>query len=159
MIELRLTHIEHRLDDQDDLLAELVRHARAAKSNTEWLIRAVYRQAQQQERTMADLTALTADVTETLSAEEAAITLINGLADEIRAAGTDQAALDDLAGKLTSEAASLAAAVTANTPAVPAPEPEPQPVDGDGNPIPAPEPAPVDGGSTAPTDQPETPTV
>lgn len=66
-----------------------------------------------------DLNALTASVQANTDAEQSAITLITQLADEIRANAGDQAAVDALATQLQDQAASLAAAVVANTPAEP----------------------------------------
>ena len=72
---------------------------------------------QQQETTiMADLTALTTQVAQNTSVEESAVTLIQGLAAQIVAAGTDPAKLADLTAQLNKSAADLAAAITANTP-------------------------------------------
>ena len=48
---------------------------------------------------------------------DSATTLINGIADRIVAAGTDQAALTALADELKAKDEQLAAAVAANTPA------------------------------------------
>jgi hypothetical protein len=69
--------------------------------------------------TMADLSALTADVANTTSVEQSAITLIEGLAAQIAAAANDPAALAALGDQLNTEAASLAAAVAQNTPTPP----------------------------------------
>ena len=69
---------------------------------------------------MADLTALTAQVTQNTSVEESAVTLINGLAAQITAAGTDPVALAALAAQLNTSATDLAKAIAANTPAAPA---------------------------------------
>lgn len=66
---------------------------------------------------MADLTRLTAEVTETTTAIDSAIVLLGQLADLIRANATDPAALDALADQLDTEGNALAAAVVANTPA------------------------------------------
>lgn len=74
---------------------------------------------------MADLTALTAQVAQNTTVEQSAVTLIQGLAAQIAAAGTDPVALAALVSQLNSSATALAAAVTANTPA---PSPSPAPV-------------------------------
>jgi hypothetical protein len=47
---------------------------------------------------------------------QSAVTLINGIADRIAAAGTDPAALQALTDDINMQAQALAAAVTANTP-------------------------------------------
>lgn len=70
---------------------------------------------------MTDLTALQASVNETTTVEQSAITLIDGLADQIRALSTDPAALAALADQLSTQSAALAADVAANTPGVAAP--------------------------------------
>jgi len=73
-----------------------------------------------QEEVMAgELDALTAQVAENTSVEQSAITLIQNLAAQIQAAGTDPAKLDALVQQLHGSSAALAAAITANTPAAP----------------------------------------
>lgn len=69
---------------------------------------------------MADLTQLTADVAADTTVDQSAITLIQGLAAQLAAAGTDPVALAALSTQLETNAAAIAAAVTANTPAAPA---------------------------------------
>ena len=66
---------------------------------------------------MASLDALTAQVAANRAVIDSAVVLINGIADRIKAAGVDQTALDALVADLKSEDDTLAAAVTANTPA------------------------------------------
>jgi hypothetical protein len=66
---------------------------------------------------MADLTTLTAQVTANTDVEASAVILINGLAAQLLAAKNDPVAIQALADKLNASAASLAAAITANTPA------------------------------------------
>ncbi len=66
---------------------------------------------------MADLTGLTAEVTRNTSVEQSALTLIQGLAAQLAAAGTDPVALKALQDQLTQNDDALAAAVAANTPA------------------------------------------
>lgn len=73
----------------------------------------------QGEVTMADLTALTAEVTRNTEVDQSAITLLNGLAAQIESLKTDPAALQALADQLKNSSDQLAAAVTANTPAQP----------------------------------------
>lgn len=84
----------------------------------------------QGETTLADLEALSAAVAENTNVDESAITLLNSLADELRAAATDPEAIAALADQLSGESSRLAAAVSANTPAsppvTPLPEPEPE---------------------------------
>jgi DNA-binding GntR family transcriptional regulator len=68
---------------------------------------------------MSSLTDLQAQVAQTTTVEQSAITLIEGLAAQLAAAGTDPAALAKLQSDLASSATALAAAITANTPAAP----------------------------------------
>ena len=70
---------------------------------------------------MAAIDDLTAQVAQNTSVEESAVTLINGLAAQLAAAGTDPAKLTALQTSLAASAKDLAAAITANTPAAPAP--------------------------------------
>jgi len=72
---------------------------------------------QEQKRMSAEMDALTAQVEATHGAVESAITLINGIAARIAAAGTDPAALSALTSDLKAETDALAEAVAANTPA------------------------------------------
>jgi hypothetical protein len=68
-----------------------------------------------------ELDALTAQVTKNTDLEESAITLIQGLADQIANAADDPAEVAALSAKLKASAEALAAAITANTPAPPTP--------------------------------------
>lgn len=72
---------------------------------------------------MATLDQLTADVATLTTVDQSAITLINGLAAQIKAAGVDPAALKALTDQMEAQSSALAAAVAANTPAAPAPTP------------------------------------
>lgn len=65
------------------------------------------------------LAALQEQVAQNTSIETSAVTLIQGLAAQIAAAGTDPAALQALTTSLNSSATALAAAIAANTPAAP----------------------------------------
>jgi len=71
-----------------------------------------------------DLSALTQAVTDEVTVEESALTLIAGLAAQIATLAAqptvDPAALQALADKLNAEKTKLAAAITANTPVAPA---------------------------------------
>jgi hypothetical protein len=73
----------------------------------------------QGEIVMADLTQITAQVAANTSVEGSAATLIQGLAAQIAAAGTDPVALAALVSQLNTSETALAAAVAANTPAAP----------------------------------------
>ncbi len=68
---------------------------------------------------MAVLDALQAQVEAQTTVEQSAVTLIQGLAAQIAAAGTDPAKLAALTQQLKTSADALAAAVSANTPAAP----------------------------------------
>lgn len=70
---------------------------------------------------MAALDDLTAQVAANTTVEQSAITLIQGLAAQLAAAGTDPAKLAALTSSLKTSADALAAAITANTPHAPAP--------------------------------------
>lgn len=63
---------------------------------------------------MTDLTALKNQVAESIGIETSALTLIQGLATALAAAGTDPAALAELQTQLKASADALAAAVAAN---------------------------------------------
>lgn len=65
----------------------------------------------------AELDALTQRVHQNTTVIQGAIELINGIADRIRAAGTDPAALQALTDELEQQDNALASAVAANTPA------------------------------------------
>lgn len=60
---------------------------------------------------------LEAEVTRSTTVQKSAVTLINGFADRLAAAGTDPAKLLALTNDLRNNATDLAAAVAANTPA------------------------------------------
>lgn len=74
-----------------------------------------------------ELDALTAQVAQNTSVEASAVTLIQGLAAQLAAAGTDPAKLSALQSQLNTSATALAAAITANTPAAPAAPSTPAP--------------------------------
>jgi len=66
---------------------------------------------------MADLTALTAQVTASTTVEASAITLLQGLSAQIASLKNDPVALQALADQLQASQTALAAAIVANTPA------------------------------------------
>lgn len=74
-------------------------------------------------KAMASLDRLTAEVAETKTAIDSALTLISGLAEQIRQLSPTQEALDKFADDLDAKQQEIAAAVTANTPAAPPTEP------------------------------------
>ena len=71
----------------------------------------------QQEKIMATLDQLTADVAADTSAVSSAVTLLTNLTASLKAAGTDPVALKALTDTLEANTAALSAAVVANTPA------------------------------------------
>lgn len=71
----------------------------------------------QETKMSAELDALTTQVTENTNVENSAVQLIQNIAAQLQAAGTDPAALQALHSQLKASADALAAAVTANTPA------------------------------------------
>lgn len=66
---------------------------------------------------MSALDDLTAEVAATTTLEASIVTLIQGIPDLIKAAGTDQGKLTALTDQLTASGAAITAAITANTPA------------------------------------------
>ena len=64
-----------------------------------------------------ELDDLTAEVANATTVEQSAITLIQGLAAQLQAAGTDPAKLQALHDSLVAADSALAAAITATTPA------------------------------------------
>ncbi len=70
---------------------------------------------------MKELDDLTVQVKANTDAEASAVLLLGKLSDLIKAAGTDPAKLAALTADLDASKTALAAAVVANTPAVPAP--------------------------------------
>jgi hypothetical protein len=84
------------------------------------LIGALDNQTRSMTKMAGEFTALQAQVAANTSAVQSAITLINGIADRIAAAGTDPTALASLTSELRAQDDALASAVTANT-AAPAP--------------------------------------
>lgn len=77
------------------------------------------------ERMSAELDRLTQTVSKNNSMIDSGITLIKGLADEIRTLKAEPAKLAALADSLDAKAAALAAAIAENTPAAPQPIPTP----------------------------------
>ncbi len=75
----------------------------------------------EENKIMAVLDDLTAQVAQNTTVEGSALTLIQGLAAQLAAAGSNPTALAALQTQLKTSADALAAAVAANTPAAPAP--------------------------------------
>lgn len=91
------------------------------------IIHLLHRLLEKENRIMADLTALTAQVQANTDAEASAITLLNGLSAQLAAVATDPVKVAELATSLKASADALAAAVVANTPAAPPAPPAPAP--------------------------------
>jgi hypothetical protein len=91
-------------------------------ANTEHKLDAILQKLQiielKENKLMADLSTLEADVASNGDAVASAVTLLNGLKAALDAAGTDPIKLDALRASLEANTSSLAAAVVANTPAV-----------------------------------------
>jgi uncharacterized coiled-coil protein SlyX len=68
---------------------------------------------------------LTAEVTETNTAIDSVLTLVAGLAEQIRENAEDPAKLNALADELDAKQQAIAAAIAANTPTPPEPPVEP----------------------------------
>lgn len=66
---------------------------------------------------MADLASLEEQIKRNTDVDSSAILLIQGIAEQLRQAGTDPVKLAELRDKLSQSTDALAAAVTANTPA------------------------------------------
>jgi hypothetical protein len=105
--------------DYDAIVSQLMRIVTHQQQTNVLLSRLL----NQEKNVMSALDDLTAQVTANTSAEQSAVTLIQGLAAQIAAAVNteDSAALESLAQQLNTSATALAAAVTANTPAAPTP--------------------------------------
>jgi hypothetical protein len=82
------------------------------------LLRAVIAQGEKMSKEFDDLTA---EVAAETTVEASAITLIQGFAAQLAAAGTDPVKLKALTASIKTSSDALAAAVVANTPAAPAP--------------------------------------
>lgn len=95
--------------------------------------RSVHRIEQRQELELTDLSDLAAAVEQTNTAELAAETLIQGIADQLEQNQTDPAQVAALANQLRTGATALSQAVVANTPAADTPPP----ADGSGDGPPA----------------------
>jgi chromosome segregation ATPase len=101
----------------------IFRELQTINRKLDWLHKQITTQGVQMSKELDDLTA---EVAADTAIESSAVKLIQGLAAQIAAAGTDPVALKALTDSLTTSSTALAAAVTANTPA-PAPAPSPAP--------------------------------
>lgn len=89
------------------------------------LLLAVKQLVTQQEKMQMTLDDLKAKVDQSVAVQESAITLITGLAAQLRTIASDPAKIQALADELDAESTKLATAVTNNTPSAPAPTPPP----------------------------------
>jgi hypothetical protein len=80
---------------------------------------AIRRLQTQMELAMSQISDLQADIAKQDSVIASAVTLINGFADRLKAAGTDADALASLRAEIGASTNALAAAVAANTPGAP----------------------------------------
>lgn len=106
------------------------------ESKLDYIIRYLRVLAVMEVRMSGELEALAAQVQENTDVEQSALILIQGLADQLKAAGSDPAKLKELQAKLDASSGALAAAVAANTPTAPTPPVEEDSPAGSGNPPP-----------------------
>lgn len=124
----------------------LVLRLEEIRANTELILYGEIRSARREERIMTNLTAISAAVEHVSSVDESVKALVTQLVQEIKDAGTDQTALDNLTARLEAGVTDIATFVVANTPVTPPPAPEPVPDPTPApEPTPEPEPAPADG--------------
>lgn len=153
-VDVNVTHradpaVLEGLDDLSEQISDLAGLVVAAANAT----------IQREDMIMADLSGVQAAVQQETDVTASAVTLLNQLADQVAALGTDQASVDALADQIRGQASALADAVTANTPAAapaptdpgtpvdpgqPAPPVDPLPVDTGGGDVPAPDAPPAD---------------
>src|SRR4051812_22943890 len=99
-------------------MTELHRHLKRIEDKLDLVLQASRRSNQENVDMATLLDNLKASVERNNNLERSAIQLIQGLAAQVRAAGTDPMALRQLAEALDSQSDSLAAAISANTPAI-----------------------------------------
>lgn len=121
--ELKISGLDEILSSLDNIQARLDVHSAALAQIYNKLSELKQESENFMANVKADIDTLTAQVAQNTTVEQSAITLINGLAAQIAAAGTDPAKLDALQAQLKTSADALAAAVAANT--VPPPPPPP----------------------------------
>lgn len=112
-----LTRERLRQGDDESMMGAVLRAVDRIEDKVDHLEHEIHNQTR---IIMADLTSLQNQVAQNTSVEESAVTLINGLASQLAAAGTDPAKLQALQDSLQASASDLAKAVAANTPAAPA---------------------------------------
>jgi hypothetical protein len=101
----------------DDYPAELRRDIASLKLQNDAVLAALTTLLNQGKTNMADLTSLTAQVAKNTTVVGSAVTLIQGFAAQLAAAGTDPVKLAALQQSLSDSDDALANAVAANTPA------------------------------------------
>lgn len=111
----------HEKQDQQDQQTRALRRIEGLLHQVDWKLNILYRQGIRVMQTLEDLQTEVAAEGEVI---QSAVTLLNGLAAQVAALQPNQAAIDALAASISSQTATLAAAVTANTPAAPAPAPD-----------------------------------
>jgi hypothetical protein len=90
------------------------------ESKLDLIIHMLRRVLRKEDHMGKELDALTAQVTENTNVENSAVQLIQNIAAQLAAAGTDPAKLTALSATLKTSSDALAASITANTPIVPA---------------------------------------
>ncbi len=103
-------------------------HRLSERELLEAIYRAVLTLNEESEHMSKELDDLTAEVAAETTIDQSAVALINGLAAQITAAGTDPAKLAALTTQMKTQSGDLAAAITANSPKPPTPTPTPAPV-------------------------------
>lgn len=114
-------HVYEKLDQIQDKLDRILQNQQAIFAlldRLDWKVN----------EEMSDLTALTTEVQNNTAVDSSAIELLNGLSLQLAAIANDPAAIQALAAELAQSSSALAAAVLANTPAVPV-VPEEAPVE------------------------------
>jgi hypothetical protein len=104
-------------------LGAIIESQRAILHRLAYITGLIERLTTQGETQMATLTDIETKVASESTVVDSAVTLLGELSQLIRDNSADPAALATLADSLDTQTASLAAAVTANTPAAPAPAP------------------------------------
>ena len=114
-------HHMRRRSDIPAALYRIERDVRSIRSAVNYLLQRVQLVIDKENTMSAELDALKAQVAETIGVEQSAVTLLNGvnakltdLANQLAAAGIDNAAVLALSADLKSNTDALAAAVAAN---------------------------------------------
>ena len=110
-IEIKLEKIENRLH----WILERQEHTQTRLDRIFQILEQIINK---EKKIMGDLDSLQGQVSANVTVEQSAITLIQGIAAQLAAIANDPAAIAAMVAQLNDSAAALAAAVTANTPAV-----------------------------------------